>query len=310
MDAFCRAESLAAGEPIAGSAVANTDVWLALEYDHPWGAKAVADSGLPAAVVERLTEWPKEIPGSRVQLIRGGPVAAPQGLVTLLVGVSRLRKPVVVRLRLPSLQAVATLDVGALVSALQRGEPVAGSEPVTKPVVLVCTNGKRDQCCAKWGIPMYNALSGHEGIECWQTTHLGGHRFAPTLLCLPEGICYGRLEADDLGPLVRALRSGEVFAPGRVLRGRTCLSAAAQAAEAHWRASAATLSGVALVTVAEETQPDDQPESDAERVVVTLTDGDGAAHVRTVERRLVGRQARPSCAKEEAPVAGWFLAAT
>jgi len=313
VDAFCRSESLDVGEPIAGSAVANTDVWLALEYDHAWGAKAVTESGLPQAVVDRLEQWPKEIPGARVQLIRGGPTVAQPGSVTLLVGVSGLSSPGVVRLRLPTHEAAVELDVGGLVTALRCGEAFDGAEPVTKPVVLVCTNGKRDQCCAKWGLPIYNELAGYDGIECWQTTHLGGHRFAPTLLCLPEGICYGRLGLDDLEPLVRSLRDGAVFAPDRALRGRTCLSAAAQAAEVHWRASAETPGGAMLVAVAERAQS----RSDAagggphpNTVVVTLTDGEGATHVRCVQRRALGRQARPSCAKLAAPVAGWFPLAT
>jgi hypothetical protein len=64
----------------------------------------------------------------------------------------------------------------------------------------------------------------------WQTTHLGGHRFAPTLVVLPQGLCYGRVEEGEVAALAAAVRQGEVFRLDR-LRGRTALSRPEQMAE-------------------------------------------------------------------------------
>ncbi len=53
------------------------------------------------------------------------------------------------------------------------------------PLALVCTNGKRDRCCALLGRPLAAELasSGVEGV--WEVTHLGGHRFSPPCSCCP-----------------------------------------------------------------------------------------------------------------------------
>jgi hypothetical protein len=66
-------------------------------------------------------------------------------------------------------------------------------------LALVCTNGRRDLCCARFGTPVYNYLKNEEpgfpGLRAWQSTHMGGHRFAANLLWLPQGVLYGRVDA-------------------------------------------------------------------------------------------------------------------
>ena len=41
-------------------------------------------------------------------------------------------------------------------------------------------------------------------------THLGGHRFAPTALCLPLGLLLGRIDTDDGMDIVRAVMSNSI----------------------------------------------------------------------------------------------------
>jgi hypothetical protein len=74
--------------------------------------------------------------------------------------------------------------------------------------LLVCTHGSVDACCATFGYPMYRLLrhmapSADTPVRVWRCTHFGGHRFAATLLDLPEGRYWGRLKAHDLSHLVR-----------------------------------------------------------------------------------------------------------
>jgi len=299
VDVFCREESIDAGEPIAGSAAAHTDVWVVLEYDRPWGKKAVPESSLPETAKEHLMRWEKEIPGARVQLVRGDPRVSRPGRVAFFLGSSSMQGSKMVRFNLETHEAVTELDVPSLVQDVRAGKDIPDAEVVTEPLVLVCTNGRRDACCAKWGLPIYTALAQIEGIDCWQTTHLGGHRFAPTLLTLPDGLCYGRLVVEDAEPLVEAILAGEVYAADRTLRGRTCLSAAAQAAEAHWRGKTGEVKVAALEAATDE-------ERDG-GTVVTLTAG-GEEHRVTMQHRVLGPSKRPSCAKDPAPVAGWFPA--
>ena len=72
----------------------------------------------------------------------------------------------------------------------------------------------------------------------WECSHLGGDRFAATMLVLPEGLCYGRVDSTDSADLVRLYLEGRL--DNRFLRGRTSLPHAVQAAqyfarEAIWR---------------------------------------------------------------------------
>jgi hypothetical protein len=118
------------------------------------------------------------------------------------------------------------LDLSAIIS----GE---SAPPTNEKLFLVCTNGKRDRCCAKHGLPLYNTMSTIAGESVWQTTHIAGHRFAATMLCFPHGLCYGRLRADDAKAVVESYHSGQILLDK--FRGRSCYSPLAQAAEYYLR---------------------------------------------------------------------------
>jgi (2Fe-2S) ferredoxin len=64
---------------------------------------------------------------------------------------------------------------------------------------------------------------------------LGGDRFAATMLVLPEGLCYGRVDSTDSAGLVRLYLDGRL--DHRYLRGRTSLPHAVQAAQYFARES-------------------------------------------------------------------------
>jgi hypothetical protein len=55
--ATCSALSLEIGEPLAGTAVAETDLWVVLEQPHAWGAKGFEDSALPPELVAQLAAF-------------------------------------------------------------------------------------------------------------------------------------------------------------------------------------------------------------------------------------------------------------
>lgn len=94
--------------------------------------------------------------------------------------------------------------------------------------ILVCTHGSHDACCGKFGYPIYEILrygfgaaSGKQ-LRVWRASHIGGHRFAPTLIDFPEGRYWGHLEPEALEKLV--LRKGPVSELGRFYRGWAGLS--------------------------------------------------------------------------------------
>jgi hypothetical protein len=102
--------------------------------------------------------------------------------------------------------------------------------PVEHPLFLVCTHGKHDRCCAVYGRPLYDSM--RELVEdewVWQSSHVGGDRFAGNLVALPDGVYYGRVDAGEALPVVEAALDGRVHLPH--YRGRSCHAFPAQAAE-------------------------------------------------------------------------------
>ena len=99
----------------------------------------------------------------------------------------------------------------ALVRALAESRRLSGFDAYREGAagtrdVLVCTHGSRDVCCGKFGYAVFNFLRSRHAapvdLRVWRTSHIGGHRFAPTLLELPEGRYWGHLEVGAAGDLV------------------------------------------------------------------------------------------------------------
>ncbi len=87
--------------------------------------------------------------------------------------------------------------------------------------IVVCTHGSRDACCGKFGYPFYGTLRYQYAVtgrlQVWRASHIGGHRFAPTLMDLPEGRYWGHLEPEAVENLV--LRDGPASNLKRCYRG-------------------------------------------------------------------------------------------
>ena len=94
---------------------------------------------------------------------------------------------------------------------------------------LVCTNGARDPCCAIRGPAVAQALERVRPGQVYECSHLGGHRFAANVLVLPDGLCFGRLDARSAPALADELDAGRL--PLEHLRGRTAFEPEQQAAE-------------------------------------------------------------------------------
>jgi hypothetical protein len=238
-EATCSALSLEIGEPLAGTAVADTDLWIVLEHQGAWGSKGLEDSALPAPLVARLSEFVARWPRARVQLVRRPERAGEERLLFLARG--ELGAASLHRVALAGFGALAGLDLDAWAG----GAPPSGAQELREPLYLVCVHGKRDRCCAQRGMPVYSALAAVAGERVWQTTHLGGHRFAATLLVLPVGVCYGRVDAGEAGALSAAHARGELHDVARV-RGRCAYPSAVQAAELTLRRELAELGLSAL----------------------------------------------------------------
>jgi hypothetical protein len=102
-----------------------------------------------------------------------------------------------------------------------------------EPIYLVCTHGTRDVCCAVRGRPVADHLTSHRPNQTWETSHVGGHRYAANLVLLPHGLYYGHVTPDEALAAVKAYEAGLVV-PDR-LRGRSIHPPQVQAAECFAR---------------------------------------------------------------------------
>lgn len=113
-----------------------------------------------------------------------------------------------------NLAELTELDLAALAVGVRPGFGELSSEPA----VLVCTHGRRDVCCARLGRPMAVLLDQQLPGQVWETTHVGGDRFAPNVVSLPDGSYHGGLGLADVPALAEALADSRVMLP--FLRGR------------------------------------------------------------------------------------------
>lgn len=223
--------------PCLGSATTKARSWLLIEHPGPWPERVEQLDG-PLGDVVRAAQ----AAGVRPQLIRRAGRRRATPPFQVYVGFSAGTD---VWLEGRELADPAELDELDLAAVAEGRRPAFG-EITAEPVLLVCTHGRRNACCARTGAPLARELTGRFGSLVWETTHVGGDRYAANLVCLPHGIYYG-----DLGP-AEAVRAVDAYLEGEVvldrLRGRAGLPEAAQAAEHFVRAQVGAL-GVSAVNV-------------------------------------------------------------
>lgn len=220
-----------------------TRVYLLIEHRAEWGNKALEESNLPQAVKERLKGFTRDNPQAKTMLIRraeggrqhaSGETVAADGEhsgrgITFFAAQTDEPDPRLYRFELESYQDVLELELEAF---LAQGQRYAAQRSQLQ-LALVCTNGRRDACCNKFGRPVFASLSQAAGeqhwLQAWQSTHLGGHRFAANLLWLPTGVLYGRLDPHSALEILAAHQQAQIFLPN--LRGRSAYPEPAQAAE-------------------------------------------------------------------------------
>lgn len=224
-DFLCCELSTEMNEPMAGTAV-TVGVWFMLEYNRLWGADVTTENELPPAVKTWLGAQLEPVNG-RLQFIRQ--FRPPQESLTFFVSVNRESAPRLYEFQLGAYEDLTELDIPALVAGSSRYE----AHLVTGHRYFVCTNGRRDRSCAVYGAALYRDFAARAGRPVWMTTHLGGHRFAATLLSLPDGACYGRVRPEEISSLLAASQPGELWL--EKLRGRTCYQPAVQVADAWLR---------------------------------------------------------------------------
>ena len=222
MSERCTAAALARGDQLAGTATQVRAVLL-VEHAGPWGEAALRDARLPGATRSWLRRHAAET-GVRVLLVRRPGARAGESVRVFAVRTGSWCETAV----LDRIEDVDGLDLGALASGRSLGMGRS-----TEPLMLVCTHGRHDACCAERGRPLASALAREVPDRVWECSHLGGDRFAGNLLVLPQGLGFGWVAPDRVPALLDGLSQGLLDLD--LLRGRATLPMAAQFAEIHLR---------------------------------------------------------------------------
>jgi hypothetical protein len=221
--ALCAAESSASEESLVATA-SRIDHWILLEYRGLWERDVLGGSLLSPELKAHLREQLGALGHARLLFVKK-PERRPYGRRQLYFGTSRPGEERFFQLEVDHQEDLRGFDFVAALSGA--GTP---GLPVDHPLLVVCTHGKRDRCCAKFGQPLYEALRREtESAHVWQSTHVGGDRFAGNVVVFPEGLYYGRVAPGDVAGLLAAHAGGRVDL-GRY-RGRSAYSFPLQAAE-------------------------------------------------------------------------------
>ncbi len=226
---YCSELSRQAAEKIYGTA-STGQVWLLLEYPFAWGPQALHDSALSPTLKDFLNQTIKSVPRSRFLFIKQERACGET--VSFFVVRAREREPFIVRFDLSHYDQLAEIDIASVAA----GKSLAAGSRRVEPLFLVCTHGKRDKCCAKFGYPLYKSLREQAGDAVWQSSHVGGDRFAANLICFPHGLFYAHVTTEAGRAIIGEYRERRVLL--EKYRGRACYANPSQAAEFFIRAEA------------------------------------------------------------------------
>ncbi|MDJ0395114.1 sucrase ferredoxin [Rhodococcus sp. G-MC3] len=197
--------------------------WFLLEIDSPWGhsaflnAERALDPDLGLRIARRA-----ESAGMRTLAIRRPGRRRGEGRWRWAIVDSRVGSESIKWGEVSAPEEVLTLPLDGSTGA-----------PSNQPIVAVCAHGRHDRCCAVRGRRVLPPLMDHDPENTWECSHLGGDRFAGTMIVFPEGLYYGNVDDSDVVAIVDAHRQGLV--EPRFLRGRSSLPAPVQVAQHHAR---------------------------------------------------------------------------
>jgi hypothetical protein len=177
---FCTDLAWTYGVPLVGTATRG-DIWFLIEYTGSWGAKAFEESSIPQDVKDHIHA--AQHPGVEVRtlLVRQDRTRSYDGL-RFFVGQTLPQTPRLYEYQIQNYADLLAMDLSELAS----GSPGNPEHLRADPLYLVCTNGKRDQCCSIYGPETYRAMKEEAGearlavFAYWGTQPIPDHALLPT----------------------------------------------------------------------------------------------------------------------------------
>ncbi|MDZ7956925.1 MAG: sucrase ferredoxin [Aulosira sp. DedQUE10] len=217
---FCSDYAKQIGEDVIGSAT-NYETYILVECPPPWTSEAFNSKWVPNNLKVLVEDVKRAKLPIRFLLIAND-LSHKVEQTTLLI--YQQRKGLTQGYSKYEFNLANIEQVAALVKKFLWGN-ISDYERETRVTrdILVCTHGSHDKCCARYGNPFYFyaqdtvANLGAENLRIWKSSHFGGHRFAPTMIDLPEGRYYGVLDQDSFKSILT--RTGDIQCLNKVYRG-------------------------------------------------------------------------------------------
>lgn len=274
---FCSIENRQLGEPLVGKGGISQPHLLLTWPRRKWADHIFDARDMPEAVSSRLEALREK--GWRVQLIdrRGHDHSLRRVLAPMSGHQYAVPDP-----QLPELLD-ALLDSEATAAPWRSGATAAR-------LLLCCTHGKVDRCCAKFGNAAYQAIVAENkardyGFDVWESSHVGGCRLAANVVTLPVIRRYGRVTPDTVPQLLASEAVGWPYLP--CYRGTPGLNPPEQCADLaarHW------LSGQGIQAEPEVMAVDTADAPNEVRVTLrwVAAHREGAVAVRCRSQELIG----------------------
>lgn len=210
-------------EPLPGTAKPGS-VYVLFEWPHAWPRDVMGDAALGEDLTAKLAPM-LEAYDATLLLIRH-PTREGRNISDHHLYLVFADEAVTEVMHVDGPEALLELDLS--------GPGRNGAKERDRPLLLICTHGKRDRCCAVKGRPLLNAMHerhpfGPGNDVVWETSHIKGHRFAATMLLMPWAYSFGRMNVEATEAMLADAAEGRYFVPGN--RGRGTLGPKEQVAE-------------------------------------------------------------------------------
>jgi hypothetical protein len=190
---FCAQLARDTADPFIGTAT-RADSWLLIEYTAVWERREIESSHLPPQVKTWIEQIKQHATQTRF-IKRDGRKSSN---INVFFVITLEQRQAIYCFQFTRYEDLLTLDLAALRAGAQWYEPYR----YQVPLFLVCTHGKHDACCAKFGMPVYHEFERLAGEHTWQSSHVGGDKFAANVICFPYGIYYGRVAVSEVGEII------------------------------------------------------------------------------------------------------------
>lgn len=206
---FCRDICIERSEPLAGAgSAAKRYILLHWPRAH-WRVPRTQSYAMPLVLSDAITT--ANAAGLHVALVDGDDIALSCDSINIA--------------------QIEPQKAAALIRKLAAGDILTG-EPDNRITIVCCTDAKQDPCCARYGFATWKALKAQADphhFRILQSTHIGGCRFAASVIVLPQRARYSRLEPNNIADFLKHIKNGKPYLPA--YRGNPALDPIAQVAD-------------------------------------------------------------------------------